>query len=194
MLFAPMFLGKAAEYGEGKTWLVFPDLKECELARAEWAGSRYQVATFTDIQAATNHLAGEGSYDAPWGNALVSGVSKILGGADGDAGLLGDQSALDKLVEGENSPATLALVIQPGNGGPVEDWVNCEKIYNASPGTVMVVINGALDKVRGGYYPAVFFPKLARTVDRFWKKFEPVFYLKPISDKGVFGWLYRVYP
>mmetsp|Transcript_8867 Transcript_8867/g.19028 ORF Transcript_8867/g.19028 Transcript_8867/m.19028 type:complete len:376 (-) Transcript_8867:183-1310(-) len=194
MLFAPMFLGKEAEYGGGKTWLVFPDLKECEIARAEWAGSRYQTATFTDIEAATNHLVGEGSYDAPWGSALVSGVSKIMGGADGDAGLLGDQNALDTLVEGENSPATLALVIQPGNGGPVEDWVNCEKIFNASPDTVMVVINGALDKVRGGYYPGVFFPKLAKTVDRFWKTFESVYYLKPISDKGCFGWLYRVYP
>ena len=194
MLFAPMFLGKQEEFGNGKTWLVFPDLKECELARAEWAGSRYQTATFTDIQAATNHLAGDGSYDAPWGANLVSGVSKLMGGSDGDAGLLGDQNALDTLVEGENSPATLALVIQPGNGGPVEDWVNVEKMYDANPETTMVVINGALDKVRGGYYPGVFFPKLAQTVDRFYKKFESVFYLKPISDKGVYGWIYRQYP
>ena len=194
MLFAPMFLGKQEEFGNGKTWLVFPDLKECELARAEWAGSRYQTATFTDIQAATNHLAGNGSYDAPWGANLVSGVSKLMGGSDGDAGLLGDQNALDTLVEGENSPATLALVIQPGNGGPVEDWVNVEKMYDANPETTMVVINGALDKVRGGYYPGVFFPKLAQTVDRFYKKFESVFYLKPISDKGVYGWIYRQYP
>ena len=25
-------------------------------------------------------------------------------------------------------------------------------------------------------------------------RFESVFYLKPFSDKGVYGWLYRVYP
>ena len=86
------------------------------------------------------------------------------------------------------------LVIQPGNGGPVEDWINCEKISDASPETVMVIVNGALDKVRDGYYPGVFFPKLATTVDRFYKNFESAFYLKPISDKGVYGWLYRVYP
>ena len=58
----------------------------------------------------------------------------------------------------------------------------------------MEIINGALDKVRGGFYPAIFFPKLAATVDRFYNKFESVFYLKPFSDKGVYGWLFRVYP
>mmetsp|Transcript_7639 Transcript_7639/g.12595 ORF Transcript_7639/g.12595 Transcript_7639/m.12595 type:complete len:381 (-) Transcript_7639:90-1232(-) len=198
MQLAPTFLGDK-EYQKGKVWMIFPDLKECELAKTEWAGQRYQEATFTTIQAVTNYLAtGEnasgGGYDAPWGENLMSGLSKIMGGKDGDAGLLGDQASLDPLVEGENSPAKLWLVIQPGNGGPVEDWVNCEKMALSSPDTTMVVINGALDKVRGGFYPAVFFPKLAATVDRFWKKFDPAFYLKPFSDKGVYGWLYRVYP
>lgn len=193
MLFAPMFLDDPT-FRDGKTWLVFPDLKECELARAEWAGARYRTATFTTIEAATEHLCGEGSYDAPWGSSLVSGVSKMMGGDDGDAGLLGDQNALDTLVDGENSPSALSLVIQPGNGGPVEDWVNCEKMHLACADSTMVIVNGALDKVRGGYYPGVFFPKLAATVDRFYNKFESVFYLKPISDKGVYGWLYRVYP
>ena len=80
-------------------------------------------------------------------------------------------AALDPIVEGKNSPATLWLVIQPGNGGPVEDWVNVEKMSNAQPNTRIVVINGALDKVRSGFYPAIFFPKLAQTVDRFYNKF-----------------------
>lgn len=190
MQLAPTFLGDR-EYQKGRVWMIFPDLKECELAKAEWAGQRYQEATFTTIQAVTNYLAtgangnGNGGYDAPWGENLMSGLSKMIGGKDGDAGLLGDQASLDPLVEGENSPAKLWLVIQPGNGGPVEDWVNCEKMALSSPDTTMVVINGALDKVRGGFYPAVFFPKLAATVDRFWKKFDPAFYLKPFSDKGV---------
>lgn len=203
-----------SSFQKGRTWLIFPDLKECELAKQEWLGQRYQEATFTTIEAVTNFVGQLGSsssgannnknsndggrevvsYDAPWGSNLISGLSKVLGGNDGDAGLLGDQSSLDALVEGENSPAKLWLVIQPGNGGPVEDWVNCEKMHNMQKDTTMVVINGALDKVRGGFYPAIFFPKLAATVDRFWKRFESVFYLKPFSDKGVYGWLYRVYP
>jgi len=188
MLLAPMFLGEE-EYQKGKTWLIFPDLKECELAKSEWQGQRYREATFTTIEAATNS---GGEYDAPWGSNIISGISKMMGGDDGDAGLLGDQAALDEL---QNS-ANLLLVIQPGNGGPVEDWVNCEKIMatTAHENTPMVIINGALDKVKGGFYPAIFFPKLAATVDRFYKKFETVFYLKPFSDKGVYGWLYREYP
>jgi Domain of unknown function (DUF1995) len=64
---------------------------------------------------------------------------------------------------------------------------------SSSP-TTTVIVNGALDKVRDGYYPAVFFPELASTVDRFYKKFESIFYLRPLSDKGCYGWLYRVYP
>ena len=196
MLLAPMFLGDVY-YQKGKTWLIFPDLKECEIAKKEWAGRRYQEATFTTIEAVTNFVStggGSGGYDAPWGSSLVSGLSKIMGGEKGDAGLLGDQASLDPIIEGENSPATLWLVIQPGNGGPVEDWVNCEKMSSKQPNTPVVIINGALDKVRGGFYPAVFFPKLAATVDRFYKKFESAFYLKPFSDKGLYGWLFRVYP
>jgi hypothetical protein len=199
MLLAPMFLGDK-QYQNGKTWLIFPDLKECELAKKEWAGQRYREATFTIIEAVTSYVAtginGEAGagYDAPWGSSLMSGISKMMGGGEGDAGLLGDRAALDPIIEGENSPATLWLVVQPGNGGPVEDWVNCEKMSAAQPNTPIVIINGALDKVRGGFYPAVFFPKLAQTVDRFYNKFDSVFYIKPFSDKGVYGWLYRVYP
>ena len=27
-----------------------------------------------------------------------------------------------------------------------------------------------------------------------YNEFEPVLFLKPISDKGLYGWVYRVYP
>jgi len=187
-----MLMGeKAVTFGEGKIWLIFSDLKECELTRKEWQGQSYQVATYTTIEAATEFWGGK--YDAPWGANLVSGISKTMGGNGEDMGLMGDSSTLDALEMGKNAPPDINLVIQPGNGGPVEDWINLEKIYdnNDSP---IVVINGALDKVRNGYYPGIFFPKLAATVDRFYKKFESGLYIKPISDKGVYGWLFRVYP
>jgi Domain of unknown function (DUF1995) len=88
------------------------------------------------------------------------------------------------------------LVCQPGNGGPVEDWINVEQIHrsaNLQDGGATVVVNGALDKVRDGYYPALFFPALAKTIP-FYRQFEPLLFAKPISDKGLYGWLYRVYP
>lgn len=198
LLLAPTFLNDKT-YQDGKLWLIFPDLKECELAKQEWSGQKPDKCTFTTIEAVTNYVASGGSnnvgndgYDAPWGSSLISGLSKMIGGEDGDAGLLGDQAALDPIIDGENSPASLWLVIQPGNGGPVEDWVNLAKM--SSDQTPVVIINGALDKVNGGFYPAFVFPKLAKVTESYYKKFESVFYIKPFSDKGVYGWLFRVYP
>ena len=96
---------------------------------------------------------------------------------------------------------------QPGEGGPVEDWVNVEKLYEASVaaaaaapppaadadaaeaakfpadragagGPTLVVVNGALDKIRNGYYPKIFFPEIAGVMERFYSRMEPVYYLK----------------
>lgn len=39
----------------------------------------------------------------------------------------------------------------------------------------------------------MFFPKLAK-VKGGYEEFESGFYLKAVSDKGVFGWLFRVWP
>jgi hypothetical protein len=178
-------------------WFILPDLKEVELAKEEWGGQRYrQAAQFTSIEAVTEHY---GNYDKPWGATFASGMSSFLGGSDGDSGLLGDQATLDPLDEAD---AALHLVCQPGNGGPVEDWVNVKAFHEAAApkgagdggkSIPTCIVNGALDKVRDGYYASFIFPKLAKTFD-FYRDFEAVFFLKPISDKGVYGWVYRVYP
>jgi Domain of unknown function (DUF1995) len=166
------------------TWLVLPDDKECELAANEWTGQLFRKNTkFTSIRAACE--ATRGSFKKAWGSTLAENVSKLQGGD----GILADSSTLDAL---DASESRLQLVCQPGNGGPVEDWINVEQLHRSSKSPTCVV-NGALDKVRDGYYPAIFFPALAKTVP-FYKQFEPIFIAKPISDKGVYGWLYRVYP
>jgi hypothetical protein len=179
-------------------WFILPDLKEVELAKEEWGGQRFrQAGVFSSIEAVASHYGSgsdndDSSYSKPWGATFASGMSSFLGGSNGDAGLLGDQGALDSLTE--EGDAKLHLVCQPGNGGPVEDWVNVKALHvNAGGSTPTCIVNGALDKVRDGYYPAFVFPKLATTFD-FYKAFEATFFLKPISDKGVYGWVYRVYP
>jgi Domain of unknown function (DUF1995) len=174
----------------GRTnWLVFPDDKECELARRAWEGQRYRrAAKFTSLRAACGSVAGEGQVTKAWGSRLAEAIDKLQGGD----GILADSSTLD-VLDDEIAAPRLHLVCQPGNGGPVEDWINVEKLHRADPSQVTCVVNGSLNKVRDGYYPALFFPALAATAP-FYRSFEPVFYLKPVSDKGVYGWLYRVYP
>ena len=172
-------------------WFILPDLKEVELAKEEWGGQRYrQAGVFTSIEAVTDHYSSDG-YAKPWGATFASGMSNLLGGSEGDSGLLGDQESLDSL---EEEPAKFHLVCQPGNGGPVEDWINVKAIHETAGGNVPTcIVNGALDKVRDGYYAPFIFPKLAKTFD-FYRSFEAIFFLKPVSDKGVYGWVYRVYP
>jgi hypothetical protein len=167
-------------------WLVFADDKECELA---FTLTQTRAASFTSIRAACHAVSAP--MILPWGSRLASVVER-LGGGDG---ILADASKLDPLDFRKNKK--FMLVCQPGNAGPVEDWMNCERLYEASrpPGstTIMCIVNGALDKVRNGYYPRVFFPALAASVP-FYETFQAVFVLKPVSDKGVYGWIFRVYP
>jgi hypothetical protein len=94
----------------------------------------------------------------------------------------------------------------------VEDWINVKKFHekccsnsrvdnnsnndndndNNNIGIPTIIVNGSLDKVRDGYYASFIFPKLAKTFD-FYKSFEPILYLKPITDKGLYGWIFKVY-
>lgn len=160
-------------------WLIFPDDKECELAKKEWGQLFRRSAKFTSIRAAVTQVAGTSKM--PWGSNLASALNKLTGGD----GILADSAMLDDLsLSGDSG---LYIVCQPGNGGPVEDWINVETLHRQSLSAVTCIVNGALDKVRDGYYPAVFFPALAKTVP-FYRDFEPVFFLKPISDKGLYGW------
>jgi hypothetical protein len=202
--FLPTLAGSGSSTGTSKRdiWFVLPDDKECELAKKEWKGQRFrQAAKFTSIRAATCATAGTKNFALAWGSNIASTVNKLTGGD----GILADSSTLDNLNDADAATTTaterLHLVCQPGSGGPVEDWINVERLHNAASSSqadkavnvVTCIVNGALDKVRDGYYAAVFFPALAATVP-FYKQFQAVFVLKPVSDKGLYGWLYRVYP
>jgi hypothetical protein len=195
---------------QNNIWLVLPDLKEVELAKQEWTGKLYRdAASFTSIEAITQHYCSsnrsrssssnnnsssknsqEGpEYSKPWGATLAGFANQLLKGdsenSSNASGLLGDERSLDSL---QDNCCDLHLICQPGNGGPVEDWINVKAFYDAAGGNIPTcIVNGALDKVRDGYYAPIIFPK-------FYKSFEAMLFLKPISDKGIYGWVFRVYP
>ena len=178
-------LRSQSSLGNRQLWLVLPDDKEAELASR--ASGKRPSALFTSIRAACEAINTQDKMILPWGSNLASAVNKLTGGD----GIVGDSSCLDEL---DPMQKRLQLVCQPGNGGPVEDWINVEALHKASNDlAVTVVVNGALDKVCNGFYPALFFPALAKSVP-FYKQFDAALYLKPVSDKGVYGWIYRVYP
>ncbi|CAM9602883.1 unnamed protein product, partial [Phaeothamnion confervicola] len=89
--------------------------------------------------------------------------------------------------DGKASDCGFQLVVQPGFN--IQEWLSMEEIYRG-PGVPMVTLNGGLDKVRGGYYPRLFYPGLHAARERFLKLFEPVYYLKPLTN----GWIFRCYP
>lgn len=88
----------------------------------------------------------------------------------------------------------LQIVANPGFN--IDEWIKLEAVNEAGTKAAggikppMIVLNGSLDKIRGGYYPSIFYPGLAKAATKFLKFFEPVFYLKPMTN----GWIFRVYP
>ncbi|KAA8497018.1 Protein LOW PSII ACCUMULATION 3, chloroplastic [Porphyridium purpureum] len=88
------------------------------------------------------------------------------------------------------STRTLFVVVNPGFN--IEEWLQLESLHLGHPSDPILVINGGMDRVRSGYYPRLFYPKLHQTKDRFLCKFEPVFFYKPFGS-GL-GTLYRKFP
>jgi len=169
----------AAELG-GEMWMCFPDRKELELAREEWPGAAYAAATLTTLEDAAEVLSG-GSEQA-WGASFARTAEGLFGTSNlGSAPDMADAP----------SPAVV-FAVQPGEGGPLEDWLNLEKCQPSDG--LLVSLNGAFDKLRGGYYPRILFPKLAECVDRFVGEAEALLVLRSVADKGRAGWLWRVYP
>ena len=165
---------------DGELWLAFPDRKELELAREEWPGAAYAKATLTTLEDAAEVLSG--SSDQAWGAAFARAAEGLLG-----------TSNLGSKPQTAGAPAPRVVVaVQPGDGGPLEDWLNLERCQPSDG--LLVSVNGAFDKLRGGFYPRPLFPKLAECVDRFVVDAEALVVLKNVADKGRAGWLFRVYP
>ena len=162
----------AAAPDAASMWLCFADDGESALAREAWPGQLYAASTMTSIVAA---VAARGVKPLkPFGSWVVG------------------SAAADEETKARAAPApALRLVVQPGNGGPMEDWMNLELLHERGVGVPMVCVNGALDKVTSGYYSNFLNPKLGQCAERFFSDFEQVYYCKPIGAGR--GWLFRVY-
>jgi len=57
----------------------------------------------------------------------------------------------------------------------------------------LIIFNGELDRLRGGYYPGLFFPELAKITSEFLPKFETAYYIHNFKGTRP-GALFRCYP
>lgn len=126
-------------------WVVFPDRKECSLARKSY---------------------GE---NLPFTLTSIDGV---------------------QVAPADERPK-LMVAVNPGFN--VEEWIELAKSTRGAP---LIVINGNLDRLRNGYYPAIFYPGLARVTIEFYSKATQALFLSAIAVSGsrYAGWLTREYP
>lgn len=89
-----------------------------------------------------------------------------------------------KLKE-EGEACELMVIVTPGFN--VDEFIDIEKIDMGVPA---IIVNGNVDRLRGGYYPRIFYPGLYNVKERYLKFFEPVYYLKPVQG----GLLFRAFP
>jgi Domain of unknown function (DUF1995) len=73
----------------------------------------------------------------------------------------------------------LVVIVNPGFN--ISEWICMELLKGRDP---IILINGDLDKVRGSYYPRLFYPGLHKTKDRFLSLFEETYYWKQFSNGG----------
>lgn len=78
----------------------------------------------------------------------------------------------------------------------VNEMLTVEELYTkatADSKVPILVFNGELDRIRSGYYPPFFYPKLAALSKSFLSKFESVYYIHNFKgSRG--GTLFRAYP
>jgi len=89
-------------------------------------------------------------------------------------------------------PPKLMISVSPGFN--VEEWIDLERVSTTFPNAAVVTVNGNLDRLRNGYYPSFFYPKLASVTNSFYRKFKQALFLSPIAVGGdrLGAWLTRV--
>lgn len=114
-----------------------------------------------------------------WGDETAFGIRAIPKPGS-------DSFVRSQASKSPDDPKKLVVCVNPGFN--VSEWIDMESLEGLDP---VILINGDLDKVRGGYYPRIFYPGLHAVKDRFLSRFEPVYYVKQFSNGGT---LFRAYP
>jgi len=95
------------------------------------------------------------------------------------------------LTDKSSENPEVILCISPGFN--IDEWINIEKVADSQPQAKIVTINGNLERLRNGYYPAIFYPGLTASTNRFYKRFKQALFLNPIAVAGdrLGAWLYK---
>ncbi|KAI3823788.1 hypothetical protein L1987_05229 [Smallanthus sonchifolius] len=78
----------------------------------------------------------------------------------------------------------------------VNEMLVVEELYReavAATNRQMIIFNGELDRIRSGYYPSFFYPKLAELSKTLFPKMETVYYIHNFKGRNG-GTLFRCYP
>jgi hypothetical protein len=97
--------------------------------------------------------------------------------------------ALKKAKDPSISKPGLVILTSPGFN--VDEWIDAVDLP-----LPMVIVNGDLDRLRNGYYPSLFYPKLAKVTKSFYKNVQQVYYLSAVAAAGdrFKGYIVREYP
>jgi hypothetical protein len=88
----------------------------------------------------------------------------------------------------------LLVFVNPGFN--IAEWIDIPKVVEQAGNPPVVIINGYLDRLRNGYYPAIFYPGLTKVSKGFYSTATQACFLSPIAVGGnrLGAWLARVYP
>ncbi|KAJ9556485.1 hypothetical protein OSB04_011099 [Centaurea solstitialis] len=78
----------------------------------------------------------------------------------------------------------------------VNEMLVVEELYReavAATARQMIIFNGELDRIRSGYYPSFFYPKLAELLTTLFPKMQTVYYIHNFKGRSG-GVLFRCYP
>ncbi|QDZ23195.1 DUF1995 domain-containing protein [Chloropicon primus] len=121
--------------------------------------------------------------NASFGTGFLTNPSLL-----GDVGLDLFQKPITECIDPEDS---LFLAAYPSFS--VNEMLAVEELHVEEPGTPIVVVNGELDRFRSGYYPKLFYKKVAAMSSSFIPGFVGAFYLHNFKGRKP-GSLFRRYP